>query len=336
MKAAIESETGNQLVVSVLDNADEHHRITLDRTGTLHSHSCGDEARKAAALSGEQAIRARRSVRFAKYYCYRTHEIAAIDAYGADQITYPERLAATALVLAALTPETIERLFETVSNRFEEPADHVVEPPAVDPDAQWTRIEQDLLLDGARERLPTLADATIELEAIGALRQLLDRYPDRRSDRLPRRLATILGSNHSEDINHDRTTAPGWSIVDTGTPHVHWEGGEVTPGPDTDGADDTGVANDTDWIHGARIQLPCPERPVRTPAGLQRHLLDHLRCQLRDCYVGMGLAPPSDCRVRGPGIARCTELYETHPTEQRYHDPDAVIDWTQFAPVPQL
>ncbi|ELZ09340.1 hypothetical protein C479_10980 [Halovivax asiaticus JCM 14624] len=330
MKATIESETENQLIVSVLDNADEHHRITLDRTGTLDSHYCGDEEWNAATLSGEQAIRARRSVRFAKYYCFRTHGIAAVDAYGADQITYPERLTATALVLAALTPETVERLFEMVTNQFEEPADHVVEPPTADPDAEWTHIEQDLLLDGTRGRLPTLVDATIELEAIGALRQLLDRYPDRRSDLLPRRLATILGSNHQEETTRDKTTAPGWSIVDTGTPHVHWEGGEVTPGPDT------GVVDDTDWIRGARIQLPRPDRPVRTPAGLQRRLLDHLRCQLRDCYVGMGLAPPSGCRVRGPGIAWCTELYETHPTEQRYHDPDAIVDWTQFAPLSQL
>lgn len=48
-----------------------------------------------------------------------------------------------------------------------------------------------------------------------------------------------------------------------------------------------------------------------------REYLDHhLRCQIRDCYVGMGLVPPEPYRVVGFGkfiYARRYDHYDLYP-----------------------
>lgn len=225
---------------------------------------------------------------------------------------------------------------ETVTTQFEElyrgvtasVADLPVDPPTAAPNAAWTRLEQDIRLDADDDRLRSLLDVCTELEALGGLRRLMDRYPDRRStDALRARLGRLFDT--AAETGRERSDP--WAGVDTAPPlRVHWDRGETTTS-DGRGRD----LPDTAPL-GARIQLSATHQPVRSPADFHRRLVDHLRCQLRDCYVGMGLAPPRDLRVRGPGIAWFTHRYESADHRQRYHDPDAVIDWTALPPVPTM
>jgi hypothetical protein len=57
----------------------------------------------------------------------------------------------------------------------------------------------------------------------------------------------------------------------------------------------------------------------------QRQLVHHLKCQIRDCYVGMGIAPPEPVRVPGPGLYNFLARYQSLDLYQPYHDPDARI-----------
>jgi len=49
----------------------------------------------------------------------------------------------------------------------------------------------------------------------------------------------------------------------------------------------------------ARFELP-PYEPDSLEA-FRDDLIYHLRCQIRDCYLTMGVAPPEDLRIQGPG-----------------------------------
>ena len=64
--------------------------------------------------------------------------------------------------------------------------------------------------------------------------------------------------------------------------------------------------------------------------GFQRALLQHLRCQVRDCYIEMGIAPPEEFRVQGPGFYDNIGWYENHDFYQNYYDTRATIsDWQE-------
>ncbi|MFC3960297.1 hypothetical protein [Halovivax cerinus] len=332
MRASIDTESADRITVTVVDNADDRHRITVERGGDVVNHQCDRDGPTSAEPSAEDAVRADRSIRFAKYYCYRTRSVDTLDPYGTDRLTYPERLVATTLWIASMEPPTVTEHFPSLY-RLYGPADDIDEDtvPPPDVDDEWIGIDQPVFLDVEPDRLRTLLDTTIELEALGALRHLLDRYPDRRGDTLAARLTAILGTRQTPRPSDE-------SAPDRYDPFVTTAPLDIRRPDDTSKTvqTDDGEAETAPGLLAARIQFDRDVRPVTSPAALQRRLFDHLRCQLRDCYVGMGLAPPRDVRVRGPGIAWFARSYDREPTTQRYHDPDAIVDWTALAPIPRF
>lgn len=51
----------------------------------------------------------------------------------------------------------------------------------------------------------------------------------------------------------------------------------------------------------------------------------HLRCRIRDCYVAMGLEPPEEYRLLGPGIDKYFLKYTHFDVYPPYHDPTASV-----------
>lgn len=86
----------------------------------------------------------------------------------------------------------------------------------------------------------------------------------------------------------------------------------------------------------ARIEMqPVPIVDVDV---LREYLQYNLRCQIRDCYVGMGLEPPETYRVLGPGQDRFTRRYHHVDRYHEYHDKHADIrgysyEFTPSSPV---
>lgn len=77
----------------------------------------------------------------------------------------------------------------------------------------------------------------------------------------------------------------------------------------------------------ATIQLDPSACEFGSIEEVQRGLLEHLRCRIRDCYVAAGAIPPEDVRVTGPGAPQHARRYREHDLLQPYHDPTASIDW---------
>ncbi|WP_408958041.1 hypothetical protein [Natrinema sp. 74] len=73
----------------------------------------------------------------------------------------------------------------------------------------------------------------------------------------------------------------------------------------------------------ARIELfPAP---LGDPAPFRDSLVYNLRCQIRDCYLMMGLEPPEEYRVLGHGQYRFTGKYDNFDIYPPYHSFDADI-----------
>ncbi|SEJ16827.1 hypothetical protein [Halohasta litchfieldiae] len=68
------------------------------------------------------------------------------------------------------------------------------------------------------------------------------------------------------------------------------------------------------------IELP-PINPG--PLAEFREYLDHhLKCQIRDCFIGMGVEPPEQFRVLGNGRLKATVAYTLLDMYPEYHDPN--------------
>jgi hypothetical protein len=325
MHATITTETAETVELHVTDRTDRTHELDITHEGEIDRHHSADESVDVAEMSADAAEPYRQVRRFGKYYLARKRGYETLSPYSeTDRIAYPEQLAATALVLGSMSPDALASEFETIylqrrSATAAEPAP--IEPPSGSQQASCQRIEQDLYLRAEPDRLRTLLDVLVELEALGGLRQLMDMYPektDRRSE-----LTGIL--REGVDGAGEQPYVSGTSPV-----RVYWQtdgGIQMTHGP---------VGTSPDGPIASRLQLPVGSKPVRSPAAFQRLVVDHLRCQLRDCYLGMGVAPPRDLQVRGPGIAAMTARFADGDNYQRYHDSEAVIDWTRLPPVPSF
>lgn len=84
----------------------------------------------------------------------------------------------------------------------------------------------------------------------------------------------------------------------------------------------------------ARIELS--PAPLVAPGPFRDYLAYNLRCQIRDCYIGMGLEPPEAYRVLGPGQYRFTGKYQHFELYPEYYDKDADIPGYSHAFAPEL
>ncbi|ELY80260.1 hypothetical protein C486_09060 [Natrinema gari JCM 14663] len=76
--------------------------------------------------------------------------------------------------------------------------------------------------------------------------------------------------------------------------------------------------------------------PFVAPEPFRDYLVYNLRCQIRDCYVGMGLEPPEAYKVLGPGQYRFTGKYQHFDCYPKYYDKDASIPGYSHDFVPEL
>ncbi|SEW25673.1 hypothetical protein [Natrinema salifodinae] len=76
--------------------------------------------------------------------------------------------------------------------------------------------------------------------------------------------------------------------------------------------------------------------PLVTPEPFRDYLVYNLRCQIRDCYVGMGLEPPQQYKVLGPGQYRFTGKYQHFDCYPKYYNYDADIPGYSHEFTPEL
>ncbi len=332
MKANIQAQTDNGIVVRVVDNADIEHRVEIDGTGEIASHQCSAYAGEERARSPRENQHVDQVNRYSKYYVDRKRGLNTLRPYSkTDRITHPERLAAATLIIGAMSPETLKSHFGAYYRQIASAYADVeppVSPPDREPDADCHRVQQDVYLALNDDQWRLLGDVLVELDGLAALATALDREPNRNDDDLFDRLeAALPGEPDGYEGDAAGDDSENRFLRGLSPLRVHWqaaEGKRVTYG---DGSD-PGAESAPD----ARLQMTVQNDRIETVQSFQRHLIHHLRCQVRDCYVGMGFSPPKGVRVRGTGIDALTDKYEHHDGYQRYHDPDAIIDWTRQAP----
>ncbi|WP_263018340.1 hypothetical protein [Natronobiforma cellulositropha] len=246
--------------------------------------------------------------RFAKYWVYRER--------GYDTLSLnenPHRIAAVALVLAALEKDAIEEHF---TDLYLQVASHYgdTEPPVALPDgARPTHVtyRTDVYLGFTDGTLASLANAVSDPDAAAFVQAA-------RRGEVERSLESILSGvceHEALELVLERP-ASDWIEAVSGV-HVHWD--DLAGVYHTEWGDQPSLERDPD----ARIDL-LPYNPDSLEE-FRAQLVRVLCCQVRDCYLGMGIAPPMAFRLQGHGIHEFTTWYEHYDFYDRYHDPNATI-----------
>jgi hypothetical protein len=313
MDGLITGENDERIGLSIIDNDDNEHVIEMEFDGEIKHHITDEYAKKAANRTPEQNEKFEQVRRFARYYVYVEE--------GYDTVPpeiHPERIDAVRIALQNLSRDRFELLFGDLFQQLQSYHDSSV---------------------GRAIQLPT--------EAAGPQSVFYRQHVYLGLSPLETEFGTAaesIASSHEIDLSEAATpldeigeSALGsWeAFTDQFETLVRQQDADLSNEFDIGGVSSLHTA----YIDGAgveHIETPVEDPFDREPDTLLelapvdpgpleefRAFLDHhLKCQIRDCYVRMGLQPPAEARVLGPGRVEAAEQYKRLDMYPDFTDPD--------------
>ncbi|NGM70802.1 hypothetical protein G6M89_17645 [Natronolimnobius sp. AArcel1] len=316
MEASITAEDENHIGLDVLDNSTYKHDLTLEReSGEIVYHQCDAYADKADNRTPEENESNEQARRFAQYYVYCEQ--------GYDTVPpeiHPERINAVRLAVQELSDAAFDDLFGDLEQQLRSYHDDGISRPIPIPSAatgpnsvlyrQHVYLGVDPLETDLAEEAKTLATVHgVDLEAIGD-NTGIDEFNTSSVDDWHRFSADLATVARTQDV----TVSDELTIADVSslyTAFVDDRGVEHIGEPDRDPFD-----REPDTLIELAPIDPGPLEEFRT-------YLDHyLKCQVRDCFIRMGLHPPTAFCVLGPGRIEAAEQYKTLEMYPDFTDPD--------------
>jgi hypothetical protein len=314
MDAKITGENDERIGMYVDDNNGIEHWIEMEFDGEIKYHEQDGYPDNAAKRDKEGNEHVNQTRRFAQYYVYVDRGYDTV-----PSTDHPERINAVRLAIQELSDTEFETLFGELHTQmlsYHEDVDRVIPVPsqAAGQDSVLYRqnvylgidpLETDIAVDAA-----DIASAyDLELSE-DTLKQSLDDLSAAAIEDWQSVTGEIAELTTDEEIELesgvylDAVSSLYASYLD--------DHSEVTvTDPETDPFD-----RDPDTL----IELP-PINPGPL-AEFQEYLDHHLKCQIRDCFIGMGVEPPEQFRVLGNGRLKATVAYTLLNMYPEYHDPD--------------
>lgn len=316
MHAEILEETDDWVGVQVTDNNDVEHKIAVTFGGDIQGHSqegYSDDPNKRTEEENEHVNQARR---FAKYYVYAEKGYDT-----AEHVENPDYVNAVREAIAALDEEAFAEYFGALHQQIRshhEPVERLVEIPAAaqSEDAVVYKLDAYLGVDiaesGLTEDAQSLAEEhDLDFEA-GTTRRSGTTIDESERSAWASFDEELVAEADPADIEYEVSAVSG---IHVGFPNAQGQ------------HEDVWAERPVDREPDARIEImPVEPGPFEE---FQAFLDHHLRCQIRDCFVGMGLVPPEPFQVIGFGkfiYARRYDHYDLYPQlHKRDGDHGAVI-----------
>jgi len=314
MKATIIGDDERGIGVRVIDNNSVEHTISVGFDGDIQGHGQDGYPDKAANRTAEGNEHVEQARRFAQYYVYVDRGYDTV-----RSTDHPERINAVRLALHELSDTEFKALFgelQTQMLSYHEDVDRPIPVPSQAAGQNSVLYRQNVYLGIDPLETDIAADAVdiasaYDLDLSGdTLKQSLDDLSAAAIEDWQSVTDEIAELTTDEEIEVesgvyvDAVSSLYASYLD--------DHSEVTvTDPETDPFDRT-----PDTL----IELP-PINPG--PLAEFREYLDHhLKCQIRDCFIGMGVEPPEQFRVLGNGRLKSTVAYALLDIYPEYHDPD--------------
>ena len=314
MQATIDGERTTdsgetRIGITVTDNNNSNHGIELDVKGKIYIHQCEAYADKPHSRTPDENEHNEQARRYAKYYVYRERGYDTV-----DHIDNPDYVNAVRQTILTLSNEAFKQLFGPLYTQLQSHHKDVERP--VD------------LPDGVQKPDAVIYELDLYLGVDIAESGLTDQ-------------ARSLAEAHGLDYESG-TTARSGAMVDESQKQNWAEFGEQL----TDLADPDSIELELSAVSGIHVGYPnsrgehevqWADRPLdrepdtklelmpAEPGSINefRQYLDHhLRCQVRDCFVGMGLLPPEPFQTIGYGKFMYARRYDHYDLYPKFHKSD--------------
>ncbi|ARS90775.1 hypothetical protein [Natrarchaeobaculum aegyptiacum] len=313
MKGKIIDEDEMGLGVRVTDNNGVSHTVAVGFDGEIQGHSQDGYPDKAAKRSDEGNEHVEQARRFAQYYVYCER--------GYDTVPpeiHPERLNAVRVAIASLPPEEFEQycgdLYQQLRSYDDPDVDRVIDVPVAAKDTDSVLYRKQLYL-GLDPRETEFDDVAAAIASRHGLELSTDSLEDASLEDDAdlagwRDVAQELGALADEA---DADLSPGLEIAGASPLHMTY----------IDGRGEEHVTDpDAPFDRDPDALLELPVMDVESLAQFQEYVNHNLACQIRDCYVRMGLEPPRPFRVLGYGRFEAAEQYNRLEMYPNYIDPE--------------
>lgn len=308
-------EDDQDIGVEVTDNNGAEHHIEMHKeNGDIYAHQCEAYADKPANRTPEENEYNEQARKFAQYHVYVERGYDTI-----PRQIHPERLNIVRTALATLSHEEFEELFGDLyaqMQSYQDDTERVVEIPADAAGADSVLYRKHIYL-GVDPLETAYRDETRELAARYGI-DLTDQSPpdvslaDLSTEKLTdwtafaQHLGELAIENDvdlSEGLYIDAVSSLHLAYLDaTGEEHVTEK---IDPRPGTP---------------DAMIEIP-PMDPESLDA-FQDYLNHNLACQIRDCFVRMGIEPPEPFKILGYGRFEAAQQYRLLDMYPNYIDPE--------------
>jgi len=325
MQGKIIGEDDVDIGTKITDNNGVEHQIEMHNdNGEIYAHQQDgypDKAVKRTPAGNEHVSQARR---FAQYYVYRKRGYETLPV-GRN----PDRIESVRCVLDRVDTPTFEQFFGEYYQQFASHYDDtepVIESPidiGSDVSGGASTLKQigkeglKRLLGGSEGNLYYCQTVYLGVNASTA-GTLIENTGDSLAIDEGADVDSLGAQLWQLANDQDLDTSELFDIDAVGELHALYEQG----GSEHETAHDEPL----DRPYDARLELtPVPPESL---SSFNEYLVYHLACQIRDCYLTMGIAPPEPYRITGPGFVDSLRRYTIADVYEPYHDSEAdITDW---------
>ena len=314
MEATIVGEDDRGIGVRVIDNDSVQHTVSVGFDGEIQGHGQDGYHDKAANRTAENNEHVEQVRKYARYYVYVERGYDTV-----PPAEHPERINAVRLAIQRLSDNEFDALFGDLYRQMRSYHDFDTERPIPEPPTASENVlyRQNVYL-GIDSLSTEIAPEAEEIAGVhgldfsdeGILEESTEDLSDvdiadwtAFADDLVA-LAEDTAVARSEGVYIDAVS----SLYATA---LNDRGEQYTTEPETDPFD-----RNPDTL----LELP-PIDP-RSRETFREYLDHHLKCQIRDCFVRMGVHPPEAFRVLGNGRLEAVAAYTLLDLYPEYHDPE--------------
>ncbi|MEZ3114909.1 hypothetical protein RYH80_03125 [Halobaculum sp. MBLA0147] len=300
MDSVITGEGDDIVGQSVIDNNSVEHLIDIRSDGEILAHEQKKYSDAPTERTDEENEHVNQTRRYAKWHAYRERGYDTL-----DSTNNPDRLLAALIALARLDETTFAEQFGDLRRQVESHYDDgPVELPFPDADPDDVLVYR--------------KDVYVQPDPVTFEPPVLEQY-----------LGRFAGDSDTPAVPSKDSLDP--DTVDALDFQVEAVSGLHSLHVDAPGSEQTTSVDDPlDREPDARIEL-VPFDPAEIDS-FHHYVVSHLAYQIRDCFLRMGITPPTAFRTPGWGKYRAFHEQKFRPQYENYWDATADID--SWEPVP--
>jgi len=313
MRAEIKKETNDGFGVLVTDNNNVKHKIGICDDGEIDGHECEDYPSKPEKRTREESEYGKQARRYAQYYVFLNRGYDTVS----PKWKNPVHLQAVRSAIDSMDLEEFEDhfgdLYQQLKSHHDEDTERVLHPPSNSQDEDYHLYRKHVYLgldpletDLADDARALASKFGLDLDQDAPSETPMSALTDDGLEAWAGFSTELFERSNEEELAE---LATGFYVDTTSELHMAYL--------DHDGLEQVTTAIEPDREADALIEL-LPANPG-TLEEFQHAVVFDVICQIRDCFIRMGVTPPEEYQVLGIGHIAAAKAYEEVDFYEDYH-----------------